>query len=121
MYFKNVVNNQNKHRIDIKIEWSIVDFYFIADDDDLVRAVEWNHFVVGGVGEVSSAQFAPPAACSPQDASPCWLHHRGPRLLVATDSESVEPHMLQAGVGHEHGVEGDEPWVSSSILNDVVQ
>ena len=89
---------------------------WIVNDDDLTRAVEWNDFVVGGVGEVSSAQCAPPAACSPDEGGPGWLRHRRPRLLVAPEAESVQPHVLQAGVRKEHGVAGDETWIFSFVF-----
>ena len=67
---------------------------------DGLTLMEWSHS--GGVEEVHWE--------SPDDGGPCWLCHRGPRLLVAAEAESVEAHVLEAGVGHEQGLQGDEPW-----------
>ena len=73
------------------------------DDSSSTLAVGWSACVGGGgEGEVSCQP--------PDDARPCWLHHRRPRLLVAAEAESVEAHVLEAGVGHEQGLQGDEPW-----------
>ena len=67
---------------------------------DGLTLMEWSHS--GGVEEVHWE--------SPDDGGPCWLCHRCPRLLVAAEAESVEAHVLEAGVGHEQGLQGDEPW-----------